>query len=255
VSGLVGILVLATFIVTMVKYRKRKDVVLYASTALFFTVLQAALGAMAVVWGQSATVLAFHFGFSLFAFAGTLLTAIGVVRIDKPMSHSGWGEVFPETYQVTTVFKRLVWGTLVYSYIVVYLGAYVRHLNAMSACTGWPTCSGKWIPTTWDKFVVAAYTHRVAAGLFFIVILALSHFAYRHYKEIAVVRRAGLLVLGLTVAQIASGAWIVDALGNERVYLFAALTHSTIISGLFGMLCYLSVVVWQLGGKKYVSKS
>jgi cytochrome c oxidase assembly protein subunit 15 len=248
VSGLVGLLVLATFIVVLVNYRKRKDLVLYASTALFFTVLQALLGAAAVVWGQSALVRALHFGFSLFAFAGTLLTAISVFRIHKPVSVSGWGEVFPETYRVSNSFRWIVWGTLIYSYVVVYLGAYVRHTNAMAGCQGWPTCNGEWIPSKFDTITTAAYVHRLGAALFLIAVLVLSHFAYRHYHALRVVRISGLWILGLTLAQIFSGAWIVSVLDNESAYLFAALTHSTIISALFGMLCYLSVAVWQLGG-------
>jgi cytochrome c oxidase assembly protein subunit 15 len=255
VSGLVGILVLASFIVVLVKYRKRKDIVLYASIALFFTVLQALLGAAAVVWGQSPLVLAFHFGFSLFAFAGTLLTAITVSRVDKPMATNGWGEAFPADYRVTPTFKRIVWGTLIYSYVVVYLGAYVRHTNAMAGCTGWPTCDGKLVPDHFDAITTAAYTHRVGAGLFLVCVLVLSHFAYRHYYAIKVVRWTGLGILVTTLAQIFSGAWIVETLDDEAQYLYAALTHSTIISIVFGLLCYLSVLVWQLGGKADVPKS
>lgn len=255
VSGLVGLLVLAVFILVIVSYRKRKDIVLYISSALFFTIVQAALGAMAVVWGQSALVRALHFGISLFALAGTLLTAIAIWRVDRPVRSNGWGELYGNDSHVGSGFKWLVWSTLIYAYIVVYLGAYVRHLNAMGACKGWPACNGTFVPTTWDKLTLVAYTHRVAAGIFLLVVLALSHFAYRKYGSIRVVRLSGLWILALTLAQIFSGAWIVDSLGNKDVYLFAALTHSTIISALFGVLCYLSIVVWQLGGRTDVPKS
>lgn len=255
VSGLVGLLVLAVFILVMVSYRKRKDIVLYISSALFFTIVQAALGAMAVVWGQSALVRALHFGISLFALAGTLLTAIAIWRVDRPVRSNGWGERYANDSRVGRGFKWLVWSTLIYAYIVVYLGAYVRHLNAMGACKGWPACNGTFVPTTWDKLTLVAYTHRVAAAIFLLVVLALSHFAYRKYGSIRVVRLSGLWILGLTLAQIFSGAWIVDSLSKKDMYLFAALTHSTIISALFGVLCYLSIVVWQLGGRTDVPKS
>ena len=255
ISGIVGLLVLAVFILVLVSYRKRKDIVLYISSALFFTLVQAALGAMAVVWGQSAIVRALHFGISLFALAGTMLTAIAIWRVDRPTRKNGWGELYSNDIRVGSGFKWLVWGTLIYAYIVVYLGAYVRHLNAMGACEGWPTCNGSFVPSTWDKLTIVAYSHRVAAGIFLLVVLALAHFAYRKYGEIRVVRLSGLWILALTLAQIFSGAWIVNVLENKDVYLFAALTHSTIISALFGVLCYLSIVVWQLGGRTDVPKS
>lgn len=255
ITGIVGLLVLLVFGIVMVNYRKRKDIVLYISIALFFTIVQAILGAMAVVWGQSAIIRALHFGISLFALAGTLLTAIAVWRVDRPARANGWGELYTNDSKVGSGFKWLVWGTLIYAYIVVYLGAYVRHLNAMGACKGWPACNGELVPSAWDKLTLVAYTHRVAAGIFLLVVLALSHFAYRKYGSIRVVRLSGLWILALTLAQIFSGAWIVDSLGNKDVYLFAALTHSTIISALFGVLCYLSIVVWQLGGRTDVPKS
>src|SRR5690606_37243851 len=92
VSGIVGLLVLVIFIWVLMRYRQRKDIVLYAGITLFFTVLQGGLGAAAVVWGQSSAVMAPHFGFSLAAFASTLLLAIAVARIDQPAHPSGWGE-------------------------------------------------------------------------------------------------------------------------------------------------------------------
>jgi cytochrome c oxidase assembly protein subunit 15 len=34
------------------------------------------------------------------------------------------------------------------------------------------------------------------------------------------------------------------------LYIFAALFHILLIAGLFGVLCYMSVRVWQLRGTK-----
>ena len=67
ISGLVGLLVLATFIVTLVFYRRYREAVVHAACAGFFTVLQAVLGAIAVVWPQSSAVLALHFGIWILA--------------------------------------------------------------------------------------------------------------------------------------------------------------------------------------------
>ncbi|MNP57862.1 Heme A synthase [compost metagenome] len=46
--------------------------------------------------------------------------------------------------------------------------------------------------------------------------------------------------------QVFSGAAVVYTLDNERLYIFAALAHILLIASLFGVLCYMSVRVWQL---------
>lgn len=252
-SGLVGILVLASFIVTVRRYRARKDALLYASSSLFFTVLQALLGAAAVKWEQSSLVMALHFGFSLLAFAGTLLLAITVYRIDRPIHPSGWGEAFPYSGQVSPLFRWLTWGILVYSYVVVYLGAYIRHTDSAAGCRGWPLCSGEVIPSDFSGMTGIAFTHRVAAAVYLVLILWMAHLAYHHYKHMPVIRKSGLAVLGLTFAQILSGAWVANTLGSEEMHLYSSLTHTVIIAVLFGVLCYLSILVWQLGGRRHVS--
>ena len=76
ISGIVGILVLITFVAVLRSMKERRDAIFYASSALIFTVVQAILGAMAVVWPQSDPVLALHFGISLIAFASTMLLVI-----------------------------------------------------------------------------------------------------------------------------------------------------------------------------------
>ncbi len=75
VVGAVSMILLATALLVWI-YSKRSDAKFYVSGALLFTLLQAVLGALAVVWPTSSAVLALHFGFSLIAFAFTLLLAI-----------------------------------------------------------------------------------------------------------------------------------------------------------------------------------
>src|SRR5690606_691490 len=50
ISGIVGILVVAAFVVVWRYLREHKEAVFYAASALFFTIFQAILGAMAVKW-------------------------------------------------------------------------------------------------------------------------------------------------------------------------------------------------------------
>src|SRR5690606_32764831 len=117
-------------------YGRRSEPFVYVSGTAFFTVLQAILGAMAVKWEQSSAVMALHFGFSLLAFTFTLLTVMAVRRglKDRPQG------------EVRSGFRYYVWFTTIYSYAVVYLGAFVRHTDSSGGCEGWPLCNNAVIP-------------------------------------------------------------------------------------------------------------
>src|SRR5690606_32169280 len=78
VTGIEGILVVGVFIAIYRQYKREnnaalKEPVLYAGYTLFFTVVQALMGAAAVKWPQSDPVMALHFGISLVAFATSML--------------------------------------------------------------------------------------------------------------------------------------------------------------------------------------
>lgn len=249
VSGIVGILVLVTLIWVYRTVRHRKDVRFYAWSAFFFTVLQAILGAMAVIWEQSSAVMALHFGFSLVAFASTLLLAISIWRIHLPAHSSGWGLAYHENIRVSNRFRNLVWLTTVYSYIVVYIGAFVRHTESAGGCVGWPLCNGQVIPE-WSQATTVAFFHRLAALVLLILTLYMVFKALRNYMELKSIRMAGLTIGTLILMQVLSGGWIAYSMGKENLYLFTSLLHNVIVAGLFGMLCYLSVLVWQLGGNR-----
>lgn len=252
VSGIIGLLVLATFIWVWVKLR-RKDLRLYALLALFFTVLQAALGAMAVMWSQSDLVMALHFGFSLLAFASTFLLAVGMLRIHVPSHPSGWGEAHPAAAPVALHFRWLVWFSLISTYVVVYLGAYVRHTDSMSGCTGWPACNGELIPDLANQATAIAFTHRIGALLLLILIVYVTIIGMRLYKHQPLIRNGCVAALVAILLQVSSGAAVVFSLPSETAHLYTGLLHTVIISGLFGILCYLSILVWQLGTTKEAS--
>ncbi|GIQ68448.1 heme A synthase [Xylanibacillus composti] len=249
VSGIVGILVLASTIAVWRRMKQRKDAKLYAATALFFTILQALLGAAAVKWEQSSLVMALHFGFSLIAFAGTLLLAITVVRMDRPAHPDGWGEALDAGFRVSTRFRNGVWFSLVYCYVVVYLGAFVRHTESMAGCEGWPLCSGEVIPQDWSGGTGIAFIHRVAALLLFVLIAWIGHIGYRRYGEVRPVRAASLAAAILIALQVTTGGVVALSLHHDQIYFFASMLHTIVVAGLFGVLCYLSILVGRLGSR------
>jgi len=238
VSAIVGFLVLAVFVITMTKHRREGEPVFYASSALFFTILQALLGAAAVKWPQSPPVMALHFGFSLLAFASTMLLVIWAYRMKR-------GSAVAHRAELPGSLYKLTWGIFGYIYVVVYIGAYIRHTKSAGGCSGWPLCNGELVPEL-SGATGLVFVHRVAALIIFLLIAVL---AYRIYREPAAhdgLKRTAVWTFGLVLTQVLSGALVTATLGYDQVYIFTSLLHNVIISILFALLAELAIRTWKL---------
>lgn len=240
-SGLAGMLSLASMYAFWRYARERKDLLAYAGLTLIFVVVQGGMGALAVLKSQSAAVMALHMGFSLIAFASSLMLALGARRREAAAP-----DLKSEGHKVSRSFRNLTWFTALYSYIVVYIGAYVSHTDSQGGCSGWPLCNGEFIPEL-SGGVGIVFVHRVAAAMLFVLVAVLGHLAFWRHKGLPELRALGLAAVLLCLMQVLSGAAVVHTLYNDRLYIFAALSHIVLIAGLFGVLCYMSVRVWQLG--------
>ncbi|MCZ8522371.1 MULTISPECIES: COX15/CtaA family protein [Paenibacillus] len=231
VVGVVGLILLATTILVFL-CSKRKDAKWYVGGAMFFTVLQAILGALAVIWPQSSAVLALHFGFSLLSFAFTLLLYLVFTRYGEAMNKG-------DGTRLSGGVRRSVWAVVVYSYVVVYLGAFVRHTEAVGGCIGWPLCNGQVIPEMVGATSIV-FIHRVAAALLGLSLLALFLVVRTQAAPGSAVYQAARLSLVLVILQILSGGFVTLAIGHD-IYLLASLLHAVLVSCLFGILCYLGI--------------
>lgn len=242
-SGLAGLFSLASMFAFWRYARKRRDLLAYACMTLLFVIVQGGMGALAVIKSQSAAVMALHMGFSLIAFASALMLALGTKR----RYESGESELTltDQRQPVSKTFRNLTCFTALYSYIVVYIGAFVSHTDSQGGCSGWPLCNGEWVPEL-SGGVGIVFTHRIAALLLFILTAALGHLAFWRYKDYLELRVLGVAAVLLCLMQVFSGAAVVYTLNNEKLYIFAALAHILLIACLFGVLSYMSVRVWQL---------
>lgn len=243
VSAIEGLLVLLTFVLVFI-FLRRLDARAYAAGALFFTILQAILGALAVVRPPSSWVMALHFGFSLLAFAFTLLLALLVREIYKGREPTHSSGVKLDGSVPTRRMTLTIWSMMVYTYVVVFLGAFVRHTDSGGGCLGWPTCNGELIPDLSGASGIV-YLHRVAAFIFLLIVGLLWFWMQRSEKMAGNLQRIGTWVFGLAIVQIASGAVVVWTIGSDN-YLFSSMLHTVLIAILFGVICYLGVRVLQI---------
>lgn len=231
VTGGEGVLVVALTAVMLRLWGRRRDALVLALLMLVTLLLQAGLGAGAVLAPQSALMLATHFGVSLIAFASTFLSAALVFeRTDRTARF--------QQRAVPRVFRRGVVGVSVYVMIVVYLGAYVRHAGISLACADWPLCNGQVVPSL-EGATAVVFAHRVAAGGVMVVLTWLAWQA----RNLQTARRPAAVALGLSVLQALSGAVVVWS----RLGLFSTLTHAAIMALLFACLAYLVRVVVYVG--------
>ncbi|WP_243290006.1 heme A synthase [Bacillus sp. FJAT-47783] len=230
VSGTAGFLVLALSILSWKYIGHKRETKLLAVLSVFFLILQALIGAAAVVWGQSDAVLALHFGISLISFASVLLLTLLIFEIDRKFDAS--------SLKIGKTMRFHVFGIIIYSYIVVYTGAYVRHTSSSLACPSVPFCSNRnFLPTTFHEFVQMG--HRLAAFLIFIWICAATYHAIKNYKDQRVMYWGWIIAFILIVLQALSGMLVVFS----KLNLMLALSHALFISLLFGVLSYFVMLI------------
>lgn len=240
VSGFAGLTALFSFIGFMF-FNKNRELRLYALLTFIFVILQAIMGAMAVVFSQSSAVMALHFGFAMIAFSSAMLMAFTARRLHiRQRTHD-----LSNQPPVSKGFRNLTWFATIFTYIVVYTGAFVTHTDSRGGCSGFPLCNGAIVPEL-SGGVAIAFLHRVAAVALVIVIAILGHYAYRYHPNNPGIRKMGLIAVLFILLQFVSGAVNIFTMSVPEVYFFATMAHTLLIQFLFGILCYMSLRTWQL---------
>jgi cytochrome c oxidase assembly protein subunit 15 len=226
----VTIFVLATSAGMLAFWRKRRETVVLAAVMIVFLLLQAVLGALAVIYPTSPVILAFHYGVAIVAFASSLLSALFIFELN------GWDRL--RDRPLPAGFGIMAWVMMVFSYVVMYLGAYVQHRGVQLGCPDWPLCNGMVYPG-FSGAAGIVFTHRLAA---FLLTLGSLWLAWRGWQ----VRAArpdlfwgSLAALVFVLLQGAVGALVVFS----RVSVVSMLLHGALVAGLFGALCYVALHV------------
>ena len=227
VAAFVGVLIAIAGIGALVYWRDRPEIKVLAPLMGSFIIIQSLLGAAAVMWPQTPEIMALHFGISLIAFASVLLLAVFLYERTN-------GRDRLRDIRVPKNFALGVWGLMIYSYLAVYIGAYVRHKDASLACTDWPLCNGSVFPGFTGP-VGIVFTHRVTAGLILFGIAGLIYWASK-FRE----RRPDLfnvaVAAGVLIAlQGLSGAVVVWS----QMSIYATMSHGMFVSLYFGAMSYL----------------
>ncbi|MED4203355.1 COX15/CtaA family protein [Neobacillus mesonae] len=226
VSGLGGLMVLVLSIWAWKAIGHIRETKFLSFLSIFFLLLQGLIGAAAVVWGQSDFVLALHFGISLISFASVFLLTLLIFEIDKKFD--------AESLFIDKRMGFHIIAISIYSYLVIYTGALVRHTNSSLICRDWPLCLNDSPSLPGNLYEWVQMGHRTAAGILFLWIAYVTFLVIRHYKKEKVLYWGWIISFILVSMQVIAGAFIIFS----RLNLYIALMHALFITCLFGILSY-----------------
>jgi cytochrome c oxidase assembly protein subunit 15 len=228
VTGIEGIFVLVTVILAWPLRKQFPSFKLLVPGVGLTLVVQSLMGAAAVKWPTSPQVMATHFGISLICLGSASLIALVLMEAKNGQRER---PRLPASQQdALKWFRWLLIITFVFSIVVAYTGAYVRHTGSELACTSWPTCSGS-LATNLDPTTPEGTQtiHRLSAGIISLMILGMTAigWSFREVRRdlwwIAVIALINVLIQSLV------GRWVV----YSGLALMATLTHAALMSTLF----------------------
>ncbi|GHO83875.1 COX15/CtaA family protein [Dictyobacter formicarum] len=240
-SGADSLLIFALVAWSWFTYRRDLRVKLFGFMSLFFVVLQAMLGALTVVYeGTYAKdgLLSLHFGFSLISFASVILLTMRIMqlqKLDPTQPESTPQQIAP----VSKWIQIVVWCLAAYTYVVVYTGALVGHSSATLACgQQFPTCGATYFPNFFTSPGIQVLHRYFAASIWFLL-LVLMIVIIRVARDRRDLIWGSLWAFVLVSLQALSG--MATVLSGAQ--LLVALLHTTVIAGLFSVICYLCMQV------------
>ena len=226
VTSIEGLLVLATCIVAWPLRKAFPDFKILIPSMASTLVLQSLMGAAAVMWPQSATVMATHFGISLVCLASAVLIARILIDGGRHRDAAIARNPIPPALRSTVVLA------FVASILVAYAGAYVRHTHSEIACgVQWPLCNGQVIPDMGNNAGIH-FAHRLSAVLITIIIGAMFWMA-RSVRDSRpdLYAHSRLALIVVLLQSIAGGVVVLT-----KVQLLSTLTHAALMAILFVVL-------------------
>jgi heme A synthase len=109
-----------------------------------------------------------------------------------------------------TSFRRITWGVLAYTVLVILFGAVVRITGSGAGCgQHWPTCQGEVVPLPSGMEMAIELSHRISSGISFLFVVGLTVLASRRFAAGHPARRATYVAMACMVIEALIGAALV----------------------------------------------
>ncbi|MBH8609033.1 heme A synthase [Thermoactinomyces sp. CICC 10521] len=220
------LLLLFLIAATYRRYRGRKDIRILMGISFLAFAGEGFLGAISVLTDNPPSVLALHMGMSLIAFTSLYLWTATLRQIET----GKYRRFDLQDAAPVKQMKRWTWGTLIYSFLVVYFGSYVTFTGAGGYFQGWPFPTEAY--TQAGSALLIDLTHRFMALVLFVLILKLYLFTSRLRGQRKDLRAVSLQTLILVIFQMLSGAMLI----MTKLNLVAFLLHVSIATLMVGSL-------------------
>ncbi|UXS74933.1 COX15/CtaA family protein [Staphylococcus chromogenes] len=229
VSGL-SLLVVLWLVITSWKHIGHiKEVKPLCSISVGFLLLQALIGAAAVMWQQNDYILALHFGISLISFSSVFVLTLIIFDLDQKYEAN--------IVHIRKPLQLLTWIMAGIIYVAIYTGALVRHTESSLAYGAWPLPFNDLMPHDMHDWV--QLSHRILAFIAFITVTIVYIHAIKNYPTIRTIRYGYTASFILIILQVVTGALSVIT----NVNLIIALLHALFITLLFGMISYFLLLI------------
>ncbi|WP_341776281.1 heme A synthase [Staphylococcus hyicus] len=229
VSGL-SLLVVLWLVITSWKHIGHiKEVKPLCKISVGFLLIQALIGAAAVMWQQNDYILALHFGISLISFSSVFVLTLIIFNLDQKYEAN--------IVHIRKPLQRLTWLMAGVIYVAIYTGALVRHTDSSLAYGAWPLPFNDSIPHDVHDWV--QLSHRLLAFLAFMTVMIVYIHAVKNYPNIRTITYGYTASFIFIILQVVTGALSVIT----NVNLIIALFHALFITLLFGMISYFLLLI------------
>jgi heme a synthase len=235
IVGLVVLLLVVFATLALKKYRQWREVKVLIGLSCGFTLMQSLLGALGVLLPHDPpAVLAVHLGVSLLAFNSVFLSTVVVGQIGR----LGAGSVERSLRKPlpNQQFARWTWFATAYTFIAMYVGAFVASTGDGGSFRGWPFPMESY--TLGRVFALDVLHRGLALGLL-LILIRLAVMAYRVRDTHPHLYRAAVFAIVFVIMQAVSGMVLIAT----HLSLGAFLLHVTIVTCLFATMCYLCLHV------------
>ncbi len=244
-SFLVGPLIAATFIGAWLRYRRVAWIVWPATAAVALVIVQALLGAAAVVTELSAHTVMTHLAVAELTLACCVLVLVMAYRGGRQAGPQPWAvgkaRLFPPLSLVAA-------GAL---FVLLLSGSYLTNTaSATWACPTWPLCTNDWggfFPG--GKLAMIHMAHRWVALIAGLVVMYALHLGIRNFstgsgdRQPPLIRLLCISALALFAAQALAGAGVIWSGFGRDVELRAL--HLALASGMWAIVAALAVLSYS----------
>ncbi len=201
-ASLLGLLVLALFIVVLRRYRRNRWAMNSTGAALLLVIAASLLGGATVLTELSWWLRLLHLAIAEGVAAALVVAVVVGWRIGAP----GAQPTTPSAAH-SVGFARLTATALIGTLVLILSGSFIVGLGYGSSCAEWPLCRGSLFP---DGVPYATHmSHRYFAAIVGVLVLVAAWSGWRRRGDAASVGWAALLLALAFALQVMAGAFVI----------------------------------------------